>query len=64
MIRTKIAAVAMAATALAAAPLAATPAAAEENHPCEYLFTDPYAGICYIPIQVYCIVFPTQAICH
>lgn len=64
MVRTKIAGAAMAALALAAGPLAATPAAAEENHPCAYLFTDPLAGICYLPIEVYCMVFPQQAICH
>ncbi len=64
MIRTKLAAVAMAAVALTAGPLAAAPASAEVGHPCEQLFTDPWAGICYIPIRVYCIVFPDQAICH
>lgn len=62
--RTKIAAAALAALALTATPLAATPAVAEESHPCDYLFTDPWAGICAIPIRVYCLIFPTQAICH
>ncbi len=64
MIRTKLAAVAMAAVALTAAPFAATPAAAAEGHPCEQLFTDPWAGICYVPIRVYCWIFPDQTICH
>ncbi|MFN2588419.1 MAG: hypothetical protein ABR613_09940 [Actinomycetota bacterium] len=64
MIRTKLVAVAIAAVALVGGPVGAAPAAAEAGHPCEQLFTDPWAGICYVPIRVYCWIFPTQTICH
>ncbi|MFN2588418.1 MAG: hypothetical protein ABR613_09935 [Actinomycetota bacterium] len=57
-------AVAAAALALAAGPIAAAPAAAAAaGHPCE-IFADPWDRVCYLPIKVYCLIFPTQTICH
>ncbi|MDQ3914718.1 MAG: hypothetical protein M3323_05205 [Actinomycetota bacterium] len=63
MSRTKLAAGAFAVLALAAGPLSATPAAAEETHVCD-VFAEPWATVCALPIRVYCIVFPDQAICR
>ncbi|HEV2756002.1 MAG TPA: hypothetical protein VG318_09535 [Actinomycetota bacterium] len=64
MLRRKVAAGAFAALALAAGPLAASPALAAETHPCSQLFAEPWDRVCAIPIRVYCLIFPTQAICH